>query len=223
MTDPPAPAGDVFTIGHSTQPIDAFVSLLQRHRIAQVVDVRTLPRSRRNPQFHGPALEASLHEAGIAYAHVPAVGGLRTPLPGSANDGWEEDAFRGYADHMGSPAFAEGLRRLMALASAAPTSNRSASGSPLASSTWIGLTSSRSASGSALASPTGLGLTALMCAEADWRRCHRRLLADALTVVGWRVRHIVPGLPQPEPHVLTRFLVVENGRIGYPAAQLRLG
>ena len=207
MTNPPAPAGDVVTIGHSTQPIDAFVSLLRRHRIAQVVDVRTLPRSRRNPQFDGPALEASLREAGIAYAHVPSVGGLRTPLPGSGNDGWEEATFRGYADHMASPAFAEGLRRLMALASP----------------TGLGLTSSRSASGSALASPNGLGLAALMCAEADWRRCHRRLLADALTVAGWRVRHIVPGRPQPEPHVLTPFLVVENGRIGYPAAQLRLG
>jgi len=210
VTDPPAPAGDVFTIGHSTHGIDAFVSLLRRHRIAQVVDVRTLPRSRRNPQFDGPALEASLREAGIAYAHLPTVGGLRTPLPGSANDGWEEDAFRGYADHMATPAFAEGLSRLIALASAAPT--------------------------------------ALMCAEADWRRCHRRLLADALTVAGWRVRHILPrrpdadpgghipsapqsaplsprrpASPHPEPHVPTPFLVVENGLIGYPAAQLQVG
>ena len=195
MTEPPArptqTAGDVFTIGHSTHDIDTFLSLLQRNRIAQVADVRTIPRSRRNPQYDGPALEAALGEAGIAYAHLPKVGGLRKPRHDSTNDAWEVEGFRGYADYMATPAFAEGLDQVMALAAAAPT--------------------------------------ALMCAEAYWRRCHRRLLSDALTVAGWRVVHILPRRPDKEPgghrepHQLTPFLVVENGQIAYPAAQLRLG
>jgi uncharacterized protein (DUF488 family) len=195
--DPPAatpvgkpaatPVGDVFTIGHSTHNLPAFTSLLQRNRIEQVIDVRTLPRSRRNPQFDREVLQAALRTEGFGYAHLPEVGGLRQPLEGSVNDGWDNEAFQGYADHMATVAFAEGLEKLTRLAARRPA--------------------------------------ALMCAEADWRRCHRRLLSDALTVAGWRVRHILPRRPDGEPgghrepHPLTPFLVVENDRITYRAAQ----
>jgi uncharacterized protein (DUF488 family) len=182
--------GDVFTIGHSTHDLPAFVALLRRNRIEQVIDVRTLPRSRRNPQFDMDAIRAALRAEGFGYTHLPEVGGLRHAEEGSANDGWDNEAFRGYADHMATPEFAEGLERTCRLAARRPA--------------------------------------ALMCAEADWRRCHRRLLSDALVVAGWRVRHILPRRPDGEAgghrerHELTPFLVVDGGRITYPAAQGRL-
>jgi uncharacterized protein (DUF488 family) len=81
-----------------------------------VVDVRTVPRSRRNPQFDRDALPASLTDVGIAYTHVAALGGLRRPRPDSMNTGWKNASFRGYADHMQTPEFGEGLENLIELA-----------------------------------------------------------------------------------------------------------
>jgi uncharacterized protein (DUF488 family) len=148
------------------------------------MDVRTVPRSRRHPQFAGEALAVSLPERGIEYVHEPALGGFRKPHPDSQNDGWENPAFRGYADHMASPEFAAALERLERAAAERPTT--------------------------------------VMCAEARWWQCHRRLISDATTVGGWRVLHL--GLKsEPVEHELTPFAVVgPDGTLTYPSAQSRL-
>ncbi len=107
----------VCTIGHSTRDLDAFLHLLELHQAEVVVDVRTVPRSRRNPQFGRETLPASLRAAGIDYTHMPGLGGLRHPRPDSANSGWRNASFRGYADYMQTAEFQENLRQLMELAS----------------------------------------------------------------------------------------------------------
>lgn len=174
----------IYTVGHSTRPIEELVGLLQGAGVNQLVDVRTVPRSRRNPQFNIEALAASLPDNGIVYRHEPALGGFRRPRPDSPNGGWDNPAFRGYADYMQTPEFATALERLMALARADPT--------------------------------------AIMCAEAQWWRCHRRLIADALAVRGWEVFHLGLG-SGPVPHELTPFAVVgADGALTYPPAQGQL-
>jgi uncharacterized protein (DUF488 family) len=123
--------------------------------------------------------------AGIGYAPLGAdLGGRRMPAANTVNQGWEVEAFRGYADHMSSEQFEAGLGMLESLAR-----DRRA---------------------------------AVMCAEADWTRCHRRLLADVLTVRGWRVLHLGP-TGSLTSHELTDFAVVEAGRVTYPAQQTTLG
>jgi uncharacterized protein (DUF488 family) len=103
----------VLTVGHSTRPIDDFIALLKAHGVETVVDVRTVPKSRRNPQFGQDALPHSLANAGIGYTHVPALGGLRRARPDSPNAGWRNASFRGYADHMQTPEFAQALGEVM--------------------------------------------------------------------------------------------------------------
>lgn len=110
----------IFTIGHSTRPIEEFVELLQRHGVQQLIDIRTIPKSRRNPQFNGDALEASLRRARIRYTHLKDLGGLRHARADSTNVGWRNDSFRGYADYMQTPEFDEGLNRAIKLATARP-------------------------------------------------------------------------------------------------------
>ena len=107
----------ICTIGHSTHPLGAFIALLQGNGIERVLDVRTVPRSRHNPQFNADALPASLEAADIAYVHLPALGGLRHSHADSPNTGWRNLSFRGYADYMQSAEFAEGVRQAAALAS----------------------------------------------------------------------------------------------------------
>jgi uncharacterized protein (DUF488 family) len=105
----PAPVAGgalVMTVGHSSREIAALVALLQAHDVALLFDVRAAPYSRRHPQFNREALAASLKSAGIGYRHMPALGGMRRPLPASLNTGWGEDAYRGYADHMMREEFA---------------------------------------------------------------------------------------------------------------------
>jgi len=104
------------TIGHGTRPIEGLISLLCAHDVAQLVDVRTIPRSRRNPQFGREALTASLAAARIAYVHMSGLGGLRKARAGSVNLGWRNAAFRGYADYMETPEFARSLEALVELA-----------------------------------------------------------------------------------------------------------
>ncbi len=111
----------IYTVGHSTRSSEEFLQLLQAHGVLQLVDVRTVPRSRRNPQFNQDTLPATLAEAGITYAHLPELGGLRKPRPDSINDAWENASFRGYADYMQTPEFAAGLARLLELARERPT------------------------------------------------------------------------------------------------------
>ncbi|HET7767774.1 MAG TPA: DUF488 domain-containing protein [Chloroflexota bacterium] len=103
------------TLGHATRPIDDFLALLRDHDVKAVADVRTVPRSRANPQFSREALEASLRGAGIRYVHFPTLGGLRRPRPDSPNAGWRNSSFRGYADHMQTEEFSRGLQELLSL------------------------------------------------------------------------------------------------------------
>lgn len=105
----------IFTVGHSTRPIEDFVALLEAHGVERVVDVRTVPRSRHNPQFGQDVLPGSLAAAGIGYTHLPGLGGLRRARPDSVNAGWRNASFRGYADYMQTPQFAAALDEVIAL------------------------------------------------------------------------------------------------------------
>jgi uncharacterized protein (DUF488 family) len=111
-----AQALTIFTIGHSTRSIEEFLSILQAHAIEQLVDVRTIPKSRRVPQFNQDALAAKLKPAEIAYVHLKALGGLRHPKKDSINLGWRNASFRGYADYMSTSEFHAALDRLIQLA-----------------------------------------------------------------------------------------------------------
>lgn len=106
----------VLTIGHSTRPVQEFVELLQAHAVKKLVDVRTVPRSRYNPQFNRDTLPNALTQAGISYVHMLGLGGLRHPRADSPNSGWRNDSFRGFADYMQTPEFAAGLDALIELA-----------------------------------------------------------------------------------------------------------
>jgi uncharacterized protein (DUF488 family) len=175
---------EILTVGHSNHEERRFLELLRGPEVDLVADVRVNPRSR-YPQFNRSALAASLESARIGYVHLgKELGGRREPAADSPNAGWEQEWFRGYADHMASDEFAAGLARLEELAEERRT--------------------------------------AVMCAEADWRSCHRQLIADALTARGWRVLHLAPD-GSLEDHALTDFAVVEPGRITYPSRQTSLG
>ena len=114
-------ARSLWTIGHSTRPIEEFIELLQAHGIRLLVDVRTLPYSRRNPQFNTGALAESLVKAGLQYQHLPALGGRRKSRPDSVNLGWRNASFRGYADYMQTDEFWRALEELMAYGKKRPT------------------------------------------------------------------------------------------------------
>jgi uncharacterized protein (DUF488 family) len=184
MRQPPAhEATTVWTVGHSTRTLEVFVGLLQAQQIGRVVDVRTVPRSRHNPQFNKENLPESLRAAGIAYQHMPALGGLRHPRADSPNMGWRNASFRGYADYMQTDDFAESLKSLMG-----------------------GARKER---------------VALMCAEAVPWRCHRSLIADALSIRGVSVEHIISGA-RTQTHVITPWACVQGERITYPGEEAAL-
>jgi uncharacterized protein (DUF488 family) len=168
----------VLTIGHSTRPIETFLELLQAHGVKHLVDVRTIPRSRHNPQFNRETLPQSLHGAGIAYTHMESLGGLRHTRRDSPNAGWRNASFRGFADYMQTPEFESGLDTLIQLAEREQV--------------------------------------AVMCAEAVPWRCHRSLIADALTVRGVPVEHIMSP-SRAQAHSRTPFAKTEGTRITYPA------
>ena len=106
----------VLTIGHSTRTLEEFIGLLRAHAVTRVVDVRTIPRSRHNPQFNQDSLPDSLKKAGLGYVHLPGLGGLRHAKRDSFNMGWRNASFRGYADYMQTPEFERGLEELIQLA-----------------------------------------------------------------------------------------------------------
>lgn len=107
----------VYTIGHSTRPITEFIDMLKVNAVERLVDVRTVPRSRHNPQFNGEDLSAALDCAHLGYLYMPGLGGFRRPVKGAtANLGWRNLSFRGYADYMQTPEFAQQLQELIALA-----------------------------------------------------------------------------------------------------------
>jgi len=106
----------IFTVGHSTRPIEDFVALLAAHGVEQLIDIRTIPRSRTNPQFNRDTLPKTLQRVGIAYEHMPALGGLRHARPDSPNTAWRNPSFRGYADYMQTPEFAAAAAQLVEIA-----------------------------------------------------------------------------------------------------------
>jgi uncharacterized protein (DUF488 family) len=111
----------IWTIGHSTRTAEELLTLLRDHNIRQIADVRTAPYSRRHPQFNSETLAAFLDLHGIAYRHFPALGGRRRPRADSTNIAWRENGFRGYADHMQTPAFHNGLQALLEFAESGRT------------------------------------------------------------------------------------------------------
>jgi uncharacterized protein (DUF488 family) len=167
----------VLTVGHSTRTLEAFVSLMQMHGVTRVVDIRTIPRSRHNPQFNGDTLPESLSAVDIGYTYMPGLGGLRRARPDSPNQGWRNASFRGYADYMQTPEFKENLQKLLDVARRERI--------------------------------------ALMCAEAVPWRCHRSLIADALSVRGIPVEHIMSAKSR-QAHRLTPFARVKNASVTYP-------
>jgi uncharacterized protein (DUF488 family) len=103
----------VLTVGHSTRPLEEFIELLMAHSVSQLIDVRTVPRSRHNPQFNRDTLPIALEGAGIRYGHAPGLGGFRHTHPASQNTGWRNLSFRGYADYMQTLEFAQNLADLI--------------------------------------------------------------------------------------------------------------
>ena len=116
----PEPSPIVLTIGHSTRTIEEFTGLLQTHGATRVVDVRTVPRSRHNPQFNKASLPGSLEKAGLGYVHLPGLGRLRHAKRDSLNLGWRSASFRGYADYMQTPESAQSLEEVIHLANQYP-------------------------------------------------------------------------------------------------------
>ena len=120
----------IWTIGHSTHPIEDFITLLKNQGIEMVADVRSVPKSRHVPQFNREELARNLGSAGIDYLHMEALGGWRKPVPGSQNIGWRSPAFRGYADYMQTDEFVGAAAELMKLAEEKPTVVMCAEGLP---------------------------------------------------------------------------------------------
>lgn len=170
-----------FTIGHSNRSLADFVGLLQAAGVGLVADVRTVPRSRANPQFNRESLPEALAALGLGYEHMAALGGLRgrAATPPEVNGLWENQSFHNYADYALTAPFAAGLEALIARGR-----ERCA---------------------------------AVMCAEAVWWRCHRRIVADHLIARGEAVFHIM-GEGRPEAARLTPGATVrEDGKVVYPA------
>ena len=106
----------VLTVGHSTRTLPDFIELLRSNAVSRLIDVRTVPRSRHNPQFNTDTLPVALEAEGISYEHIPGLGGFRRTHPGSLNTGWRNKSFRGYADYMQTAEFAVHLRALITVA-----------------------------------------------------------------------------------------------------------
>jgi uncharacterized protein (DUF488 family) len=111
----------LFTIGHSTHSLDGFVAMLRAHGVERLVDVRTVPRSKHNPQFNRDTFSEAQHNRHLSYRQLKSLGGLRHPRPDSINPAWINDSFRGYADYMQTAEFEEGLEQLIELANEKPT------------------------------------------------------------------------------------------------------
>jgi uncharacterized protein (DUF488 family) len=170
----------IFTIGHSTRSIGEFVELLRSGPANLVVDVRTVPKSRRNPQYGEDVIADELAPYQVGYARIAGLGGLRGrshEVPPEVNGFWENQSFHNYADYALSPEFAAALDELLELSSERRC--------------------------------------AIMCAEAVWWRCHRRIIADYLLARGRTVLHLM-GDGRVTPAQLTPGAKVEHGSIVYP-------
>jgi uncharacterized protein (DUF488 family) len=171
-----------FTIGHSTRSIAEFVDLLRAGEVAHVADIRTVPRSRTNPQYNSDVLPGTLSDYGVGYTLIAELGGLRakskTVAP-EVNGFWSNASFHNYADYALTQPFADGLAELIALGRERRV--------------------------------------AMMCSEAVWWRCHRRIVADYLLARGETVRHLMGG-DRVEPARLTPGAVPGgDGTVVYPA------
>jgi uncharacterized protein (DUF488 family) len=176
-----------FTIGHSTRPIDEFVELLRPHEIKLVVDVRTIPRSRTNPQYNSKELANTLSKFQIAYEHISELGGLRgrsRDVPKEVNAFWKNQSFHNYADYAMSEEFRSGLARLRALGHAT--------------------------------------ICVIMCAEAVWWRCHRRIITDYLIASGETVFHILGPYRIENAHLPNGARVATDGVVSYGVRPDRL-
>lgn len=171
----------ILTIGHSTRTLEDFISLLREYGVQKVVDIRTIPRSRHNPQFNREELADSLKAMGIGYVHMSGLGGLRHSVAHSPNTGWRNSSFRGFADYMQKEEFRNSLQSLIELAKTERL--------------------------------------ALMCAEAVPWRCHRSLIADALSVRGVQVKHILSSTSL-QSHKITPWGKVNGTQITYPSEEL---
>jgi len=167
----------IYTVGHSNRTMEEFIEILKTYKIEQVVDIRSIPRSRHNPQFNKNAIAKSLRNRRINYRQTKDLGGFRHTLKNSINKGWEKPSFRGFADYMQTDKFDLALEKLIIL--------------------LINKTS------------------ALMCAESVPWRCHRSLIADALTARGIIVKEIYSKKTVKE-HVMTSFAKIKKGKVYYP-------
>ena len=174
----------IFTIGHSTRTLSEFIDLLEEARIELLVDVRSIPRSRTNPQFNLDTLPELLAAVGIGYVHLAALGGLRprrNATMASPNALWRNVSFRNYADYAGTEEFRGGLEELKARAYEKRC--------------------------------------AVMCAEAVWWRCHRRIIADYLIASGMPVTHIMGAGKTMPAQVTAGAHVIPGGALLYPSAK----
>jgi uncharacterized protein (DUF488 family) len=177
------PEGAIFTLGHSTLPIERFIALLRAYGIERLADIRTVPRSRHNPQFNDTALASTLTAEGVEYLPMQTLGGLRHARKDSPNIGWRNASFRGYADYMQTEQFRDALETLIQM--------------------------------------SRQKRVAIMCAEAVPWRCHRSLVADALSARAVPVIEILSERSY-RTHKLTPFAQVEGTRITYPPEQAKL-
>ena len=177
------PEGAIFALGHSMLPIERFVAVLQAYGIERLADIRTIPRSRHNPQFNDTALASSLAAQHVEYVHSKALGGLRRARKDSPNTGWRNESFRGFADYVQTAEFQHALEALIHM--------------------------------------SRQKRLAIMCAEAVPWRCHRSLVADALSVRGVPVVEILSDSSY-RMHTLRPFARVEGVRITYPPDQATL-
>jgi uncharacterized protein (DUF488 family) len=170
----------IWTVGHSTHSVAELAAIVKAHGVEQIVDIRTIRRSRANPQFNEAVIGKALARRDVRYRIDEALGGRRGKAkvpPKLANDAWENASFKNYADYALTAGFRDGLAELMALAKKTPT--------------------------------------AIMCAEAVWWRCHRRIVADWLLARKVEVLHIMSATSAPEA-TLTPFAKIVRGRVHYP-------
>ena len=175
--------GAVFTIGHSTRSIEDFANILRSAAVSLVVDVRTVPRSRTNPQYNEDALGQNLEPWQIGYRRIAELGGLRgksRDVPPELNAIWRNQSFHNYAYHALSAAFDAGLGQLLEASAERPT--------------------------------------AIMCSEAVWWRCHRRIIADWLIARGESVFHLM-GEARIEPATLSPGARVADRQVTYPGRE----
>ncbi|HUJ59133.1 MAG TPA: DUF488 domain-containing protein [Kofleriaceae bacterium] len=173
----------IYTVGHSNRSMAELADLLEAHGVKELVDIRTIRRSRANPQFGEARLRAGLARRGIRYHASPELGGRRRKAerpPRHANDAWQHPAFRNYADYAETAAFRAGLAALIARAKRRQV--------------------------------------AIMCSEAVWWRCHRRIVTDHLLAHHVPVFHLMSQRAATEA-TPTPFAVIRRGRVHYPASR----